>query len=215
MKHQARRQWGVMAHSLEMPRLESSLTKPHGSLPTVSPGGPRFATLVVSIYRTMLILLVAAYACMFVGYSLPQSSDAQATLKNLHAGFGFDLMGLFCLRLLVLLLDNGPPMPPPLVEWQARAAKGVQWALCVFMFAMPLVGWLVLNASGKLLVLYGLELPVLVAPHRELAIALRDVHAVGAVLGCVLIGLNIVAWLYQHHTPRGRLSTPGALPNLH
>ena len=214
MKHQARRQWGVMAHSLEMPRLESSLNKPQSSLPTVSPGGPRFAPLAVSMNRIMLILLVAVYACMFVGYSLPQSSVARETLKNLHAGFGFDLMGLFCLRLFVLLLDNRPPMPPSLVEWQAQAVKGMQWALCVFMFAMPLGGWLVLNASGKLPALYGLELPVLVAPNKELAVTLKDVHAVGAVLGYVLIGLNIVAWLYQHHTPRGRLSTPRALPNL-
>lgn len=204
-----------MAHSLDMPTLARSPAKAHELLlPTVAVSGPRYGALVAGLYWVMLALLMAVYACTLVGYALPAGSDGQEAFKQLHFTLGLGIFALFCLRLVIRLVDNEPPMQPPLVEWQARTAKALQWGLYLFMLAMPLAGWMLMNALGKPVAFYGLELPVLLAPDRELASTLRDFHELGAMLGYLLIGLNIVAALHQHHAPHDRLPPPRALPNL-
>lgn len=178
---------------------------PYTLLPVVVGGGPRYGALVGGMYWAMLFLLAVVYACTLIGYSVPLSGSAHEALKTLHSAFGMGILGLFGLRLLIRLIDNEPPMPPPMVQWQARATKGLQWALYLFMLFMPLGGWLILNASGLSPTFYGLELPVLVAPDKEWVGTLKIVHAFGAMLGYLLVGLNILALLYWHCRPGDRL----------
>lgn len=198
MRNQARRQRGVIAHTLKLPTLARTAAQPYDLLPLVAGGGPRYGALVAGLYWAMLAVLVAVYACTLVGYSMPLGSDDHAKLQSLHAGLGRSLLGLFGLRLLVRLIDKEPPMPPPLVTWQAHAATAVQWALYLFMLAMPLTGWWMLEAAGT-----------------PLARNLKDAHEWGAMLGYLLLGLNILASLYWHYTPRGSLPPPRPLPFLH
>lgn len=178
---------------------------PYTLLPVVVGGGPRYGALVGGMYWAMLLLLAAVYACTLIGYSVQLSNSAHEALETLHSVFGLGILGLFGLRLLIRLIDNEPPMQPPMVQWQARATRGLQWALYLFMLVMPLGGWLILNASGVSLAFYGLELPVLVAPDKEWVSTLKVVHAFGAMLGYLLVGLNILALLYGHYRPGDRL----------
>lgn len=182
-----------------MPTLERTQAQPY-LLPAVVVGGPRFGALVKHLYGAMLVLLVAVCACSLIGYGLPEGSHAHENMNHLHTHFGLGILGLFCLRSFVQLVDYAQPLQPPLVDWRAWATQIVQWALYLFMLALSLAGWLMLNAAGKHPVFYGLALPVLVAPDPGLASALSHAHAGGAMLGYLLMGLNIVAWLYQRPT---------------
>ena len=42
-------------------------------------------------------------------------------------------------------------------------------ALYLLMIGMPLAGWLILSAAGKPIPFFGLELPALIGPNKELA----------------------------------------------
>lgn len=72
-------------------------------------------------------------------------------------------------------------------------------ALYVWMFALPIMGWLLVNAHGHGVAYFGVELPILITQNSELAAALEEVHDAIAGLGYVLIGLHTVAALIHHY----------------
>jgi cytochrome b561 len=70
------------------------------------------------------------------------------------------------------------------------------------MVAMPLLGWLVLSAGGKPIPFFGLELPALLAPNKELGHQIKEVHELGGNLGYALIGGHAAAALFHHYVMR-------------
>ena len=94
---------------------------------------------------------------------------------------------------------RSPAVQPPLARWQARLSHGVQGGLYLLMAALPLLGWLSMNAKGKTLVLWGVwSLPLLLNPDAALAHTLEDWHEWGANLGMALVALHTVAALVHH-----------------
>jgi cytochrome b561 len=67
------------------------------------------------------------------------------------------------------------------------------------MIAMPLIGWLLLSASGKPVPFFGLELPALIGKNRELASTIKEIHEFLGTAGYYLIGLHAAAALYHHY----------------
>jgi cytochrome b561 len=67
---------------------------------------------------------------------------------------------------------------------------------------MPVLGWLVLSASGKPIPFFGVELPALLAQNKDLASQLKEVHETMGTIGYFLIGLHAVAALFHHYIVR-------------
>ncbi|MNP75825.1 hypothetical protein D3C76_1729480 [compost metagenome] len=70
------------------------------------------------------------------------------------------------------------------------------------MIGAPLAGWLILSAAGKPIPFFGLELPALIGPDKELAGQIKELHELAGTAGYWLIGLHAVAALFHHYVSR-------------
>lgn len=124
------------------------------------PGSARF-------FHWLMATLIISMLCL--GASMVQSlAPWQVTALALHKSFGVLVLLLVVLRLLNRLSFNAPPMPADLLPVQAFAAKATQLGLYAAMIAMPLSGWLMQNADGRLVSVFGLfDLAVLMAADIE------------------------------------------------
>jgi superoxide oxidase len=159
----------------------------------------RFGNLSIGLHWLMLLLFIAVYASIELRVLYPKGSDPREALKVWHFMLGLSVLLLAVLRVYARLTSPTPKITPELVAWQAISAKLVHLALYGVMIGMPLLGWLLLSASGKPIPFFGLELPPLVAKNKELAGLVKEVHETIGVLGYYLIGLHAAAALFHHH----------------
>ena len=147
----------------------------------------------------MLLLLVAVYTCILLTDSFPKGSDTREMLKTWHYILGLTVFALVGVRLIATLVSPTPVIEPPIARWQDKAAKVVQALLYVLMFAMPLLGWLILSAAGKPIPFYGWQLPGLIAENKGLAETVNEIHEAGAIVIYFLVGMHAIAALYHHY----------------
>jgi len=111
------------------------------------------------------------------------------------------------LRIAVRLTGTTPDIQPAPAKWQDLSAKLLHLALYVLMIGMPVTGWLLLSASGKVIPFFGLELPALIGANKDLASQLKEVHEFVGTTGYYLIGLHAAAALYHHYIKRDNTLT--------
>lgn len=150
----------------------------------------------------MLLLIAAAYACIELKGNFPKGSDTRELLKQWHFMLGLSVFALVWLRLLARLIAPTPRIEPALPAWQAIPAQLMHAALYALMIGAPLAGWLILSAAGKPIPFFGLELPALIGPNKELAGQIKELHELAGTAGYWLIGLHAAAGLYHHYVAR-------------
>ena len=153
----------------------------------------------MALHWLTLILLVAVVTCISLSDSFPEGSDSRALLNTWHFTLGLTVFGLVWIRFIAKLLSPIPLAVPPIARWQQVTAKAVQALLYLLMFAMPVLGWLILSASGKPIPFYGWQLPPLIAEHKNLVDTIKDLHEAGATVIYVLVGIHAAAALYHHY----------------
>lgn len=163
---------------------------------------PRFHAALITLHWLTLLLMVGAYACIELRELYPRGSDLREAMKSWHYILGLSIFAVVWARLLVRMLGRIPNITPPLPKWQSYATHLSEFAIYVFMVAMPLLGWLTLNADGKGIGLFGLQLPTLIAADKVLAEQLEDIHGTIGEVGYFLIGVHAAAALYHHFIRR-------------
>lgn len=159
----------------------------------------RYGSLSIGIHWLMLLLFVAVYALIELRGIFPKGSDLREGLKAWHFMLGMLVLVLVWPRLAARLTGATPAIQPEPVAWQQLSAKLLHLALYAFMIAMPLLGWLLLSASGKPIPFFGIELPALIAKSKETASLLKELHETLGTAGYYLIGLHAAAALYHHY----------------
>ncbi|PKO53374.1 MAG: cytochrome B [Betaproteobacteria bacterium HGW-Betaproteobacteria-20] len=162
----------------------------------------RYGSVSITLHWLMLLVFVAVYACIELRELFPKGSDPREALKTWHFMLGLSIFVLVWLRLLVNITSPSPAIVPNPVKWQMRLAKLMHLALYVLMICMPLLGWLLLSASGKSIPFFGLELPALVGKNKALAELIKEIHETGGLVGYYLIGLHASAALFHHYFVR-------------
>lgn len=161
-----------------------------------------YGALSVGFHWIMLALLTAVYACMELRGYFPKGSTTRNALKTWHFMLGLSVLMLAVARLLVNLLDRAPGITPAPPRWQTLFARAMHFALYALMLGLPLLGWLLLSASGTPIPFFGLTLPALVAENEGYADLLKEIHETGATVGYVLIGAHAAAALFHHYILR-------------
>lgn len=162
----------------------------------------KFGSLSIGMHWLMLVLIVAVYACIELREFFPKGSDPRELLKRWHFMLGMSVFVLIWLRLALYLLGPVPLIQPQSARWEMRLAHLVQAALYVLMIGMPIMGWLTLNAGGKPVPFFGLELPALMGEDKYLAEVFKEIHKTAGVVGYWLIGLHAAAALFHHYLIR-------------
>ncbi|MBK8454003.1 MAG: cytochrome b [Thiofilum sp.] len=159
----------------------------------------RYSTLSISMHWVMLLLMAAVYLCIELRVIYPKGTDPREALKMWHFMLGLAVFVLVWIRLLARMFGNTPTISPTPAAWQLLLSKVIHLALYAFMLGMPILGWLVLSASGKPVPFFGLELPALIGTNEELAKELKEIHEIIGTVGYWLIGLHAVGALAHHY----------------
>ena len=112
---------------------------------------------------------------------------------------GLLILALVVVRLLVRLSSPSPRIVPTLSPLMLKLAHLAHLALYGFLLLTPLLGWLLLSASGKPIPFFGFELPALISPDDGLKGTIKELHETLANTGYALIALHAAAAIYHHH----------------
>lgn len=127
----------------------------------------------------------------------------RAATMNWHQSLGFLVLMLVAVRLLWRLVNPAPQ--PAGGALASRLATLMHWALYALMIAQPLSGWLLIQAEGHELALFGrMPLPALVAESESLEEILEGLHgSIWVVLAIAALG-HTAAALKHHFVDRDR-----------
>lgn len=156
----------------------------------------------ISLHWVMLALFIGVYASINLRELFDKGSEPREALKSLHFMLGLLMFALVWLRLAMRAIYPAPRPQPALPQWQAVAAKLAHLALYAIMIGMPLLGWLILSASGKPVPFFGLELPALIGQDKPLASQLKEIHEFVGTAGYFLIATHAAAALFHHYVQR-------------
>jgi len=162
----------------------------------------KYPSLSIGLHWFMLLLLVAVFATIELRGIFPKGTAERNAMKMWHFMLGLSVFALALLRLVARMGGATPPIKPTPPQWQTALAHAMHAALYLLMFAMPLLGWLILSAEAKPIPFYGLELPALIGANKELAKQIQEIHETIGTLGYLLIGAHALAGLYHHYIVR-------------
>jgi cytochrome b561 len=156
----------------------------------------------VGFHWLMVALLIAVYACMELRGYFPKGSANREAMKTWHYMLGLSVFVMAAARLLANMLDRAPGITPLPPKWQTLSAHALHIALYALMLGLPLLGWLLLSASGTAIPFFGLHLPALLAKNKDTADLIKEIHETGATVGYILIGAHAAAALFHHYVMR-------------
>ncbi len=162
----------------------------------------RYGSISTSLHWLMLLLIIAVYACIDLREYYPKGSYIRDALKTWHFMLGLSVFVLVWARLLFIIFGQVPRIIPEPPKWQMLSAKAIHLALYVLMIGMPLLGWLLLSATGKPVPFFGLHLPALISENKSVADSIKEIHETGGTVGYFLISLHAAAALFHHYFVR-------------
>jgi cytochrome b561 len=155
-----------------------------------------------ALHWTIVALLIVQFIAAWTMPDIKRDTKPD-TLINLHISVGVLILFVAVLR---LTWRAGHPEPPPedgLPPRQVQSARAVHWLLYALLFVLPVLGWLNASWRGFPVIMFGLELPKLLATRAPGGGWTGDVHALLATYGLLtLVGLHVAAALYHYFIRR-------------
>ncbi len=158
-----------------------------------------------ALHWTILALLIAQFA---VAWTMPdiKRDTKPETLINLHLSIGIVILAVAVVRLAWRAAHGEPAPADGVPPWQTLSARAVHWLLYLLLFVVPVLGWINASWRGFPVVMFGLELPKLVATRAPAWGWTGDVHGILAeYVLLVLVGLHVAAALYHYFIRRDRV----------
>lgn len=159
----------------------------------------RYSTPMMALHWITVILVVAAYALMEFKGIFPKGSLERGLMKTIHFSVGGTILAVALLRLVLHFTSRIPAITPQPPRWQHRIGHLMHWILYAMLVVLPITGWLTLNGAGDTVHIWGLPLPDLMGPNKDLSRTLKDLHETIAAAGYWLVGLHALAALYHHY----------------
>lgn len=141
---------------------------------------------------------IVAWTMPHIGRNTPVT-----TLISLHFTIGMVILFVAAIRLLWRVTHGEPAPEGGLPPWQMQSARIVHWLLYVLLFVIPVLGWINASWRNMPVVMFGVELPKLVATRAPGWQWTGDIHGLLSnyvMLG--LVGLHVVAALYHYFVRR-------------
>lgn len=174
----------------------------------------RYGSLSMALHWLTLLLIIAVYCLMEFREIFPRGSAGRELMKEGHFIAGITILTIVMARVLVRLGSPSPQIIPRSSAFMHALARIAHLVLYGFLILTPLLGWLTLNAGGKPVPFFGVELPTLIAQHDGWKGTIKEFHETLANLGYGLIFLHVAAALYHHHVLKDNALT-NMLPKRH
>ena len=152
----------------------------------------------ISLHWLIVALLVAQF---IVAWTMPHigRNTPVTTLISLHFSFGVLILVVAVLRLFWRASHGEPAPANGLPPWQTASARVVHWLLYLLLFVLPMLGWLNASWRGMPVVMFGRELPKLLATRAPGWAWTGDVHVfLSTYVLLALVGLHVAAALYHY-----------------
>lgn len=141
-------------------------------------------------------LTVALVAFQLVTAFLPHDQGSGRLLLTLHRSAGTLTLGVVLFRLgWRAWFADLPPLPRSMPSWQRGAARANEYALYALLALQPLTGLADGVFHGKPFMLFGLQVPALMAFDKPLFRLSGELHEFGAELLLATIAIHIGAAL--------------------
>lgn len=153
-------------------------------------------------FHWLTLLLIAGL--MLAGFfrGVPEDISTRATIMQMHKSFGITVLALTVLRIVWRHMGPVPPMPDNIKPYETALAKLAHVGLYVLLFAMPIVGWLVISTStrGIPTEVFGLfTLPSIASPDEAMHKVWEEVHEILAWVMLALIAIHAAGAIKHHH----------------
>jgi cytochrome b561 len=155
-----------------------------------------------TLHWLVLLLLIVQFA---VAWTMPHigRNTPVTTLISLHFTIGVVILAVAIVRLLWRATHGEPAPLDGIPPWQMVSARVMHWLLYLLLFVVPVLGWLNASYRGMPIVMFGLELPKLLATRAPGWGWTGDVHVLVAEYGMLtLVGLHVAAALYHYFVRR-------------
>jgi cytochrome b561 len=166
------------------------------------PATGSFGAPLIAVHWLVFALMACAYATMEFRGIFPRGSDGRLAMRAAHYALGLSVLALVLVRVPLRLSRGAPGIVPAPPAWQAGAAKLGHLALYALMIVLPVLGWLAYGAEGRVATLFGIALPMPIAPHEAWVKPLEAAHEVAGKIGYALVGLHAAAALWHHYVVR-------------
>lgn len=149
------------------------------------------------LHWLILLLLIGQF---IVAWTMPdiRRNTPVTTLISLHFTIGVVILAVAVVRLVWRLTHAEPAPLDGIPPWQTATARIVHWLLYVLLFVVPILGWINASWRGMPVVMFGLELPKLIATRAAGWQWTGGVHGLLAnYVMLALVGLHVAAALYH------------------
>jgi cytochrome b561 len=158
----------------------------------------RYGVIAQVFHWTTAILVLVSFIYGPGGTEQRVYSPARDFDRQLHETLGLCVFALVVMRVLWRTIDTQPD-PPQDPRWMKVAAKAVQWALYLLLFALPLTAiagaWL---EGHPLTLLAGVKIPPLLGLSHDAGAKIATIHAWLGDAILWLAGFHALAALYHH-----------------
>ena len=154
--------------------------------------------LVAKLFHWLVGLMIIIM--LIVGFTMVNMEDSAQKwqIYPLHKATGMAVLFLVSLRLLWRLINVSVLQLNDLPQWQKKAANLNINLLYIFMFIMPLSGFLMSTLSGRDIDIYGLFKIPFFMQDKALANIFNNIHDYSAFILVALIILHIMVSIYHH-----------------
>lgn len=157
-----------------------------------------YGNVAIVLHWLMAIIIIGLLALGLYMMPLPISPQ-KLRFYRWHKEFGVLILGLVMVRFMWRLATITPLLPSYLPTWQKIAARSVHFSFYIFMFLLPISGWLMSSAAGFSVSFFGLFLlPDFISPDENLRIAFTAIHKYLSYLLIAAIIMHVGATV-QHY----------------
>jgi cytochrome b561 len=145
-------------------------------------------------------------AQLFIGVTMVASLSYYPLLLAIHRPLGVAILAFAIVRLFNRITQRPPPFLVTMGPIERRIATWSECLLYALLLAQPLVGWAMLSAARRPIVLYGpVHLPAIAPQNLSVFAALRQGHTVLAYLLFLTFTAHMCAVLFHTFVLRDRI----------
>ncbi|CEG57043.1 cytochrome b [Legionella fallonii] len=147
------------------------------------------------------IIALAVLTMLIVGFFLDSIPDeSKGTAYMLHKSTGITIFFLMILRFIWMRVTTKPDLPDSMKLWEKILSRFVQYGFYLLLFIMPLSGWIMSIAGGRMPVYFDLFKAPLpwVGENQSLSGMMAEYHEAIAWILIVFITLHVLGALKHH-----------------
>lgn len=155
--------------------------------------------------------LIAFLVIMMLSFSffLEDVPDRfQANAYMIHKSLGLTVLFLMIFRIVLIHTKGRPELPLSISLWEKMLSRTVQYSFYFLLICMPVCGWIMSVAGGRIPTFFGLfKMPLPINKNKELGDFMLQAHITIAWILIVLILLHVAGALKHHFFNRDDVLT--------